>query len=157
MRKEDIMKQVKPKVEQLDNIPPMSNPFHHDMVRMGTQIGIGNEHETLMAMYCDAELDAREVIIIDTVSGVCVKVKLPPTTWARLQTTIEVDCYETSRRFDFNQKVNDMEKCPYCGKKHTMGYIGMKRARYHWKDMPKELHFALCGACDAVHFLKIER
>jgi hypothetical protein len=146
------MKQVKAKVEQMENIPPMSNPFHYDMVRMGTHVG-----DSMLVMYGSHEVRDRELILVDTLTGVRVKVVMPPTTWARLQNTIEVDCYETSRRFDFNQKVNDMEKCPYCGQKHTMGYIGMKRARYHWKDMPKELHFALCGSCDAVHFLKIER
>lgn len=144
-------KKVQARVEQMDNIPPRSNPFHYDMCRMGTQVG-----DSLVVMYSSHEIKEREVVLVDTITGVRIKVVLPPATWEQLGKTIELDCYETSRRFDYNEQVNSMEKCPYCGRKHTMGYIGIKRVRYHWKNMPKEIHLALCGACNAIHFIKIE-
>jgi len=148
----------KGKITQLENLPPKSNPFHYDMERMGTQIGFNDEPGNyLLAMYTDRELGGREVILIDTLSGVQVKVKLPMLTWSQLSAKLELGFnYDKHVYMPYQKKVEEIGKCPNCGKA-DMGYIGLKRVRYFWHDAPAELHFGLCPECESIQFVDVKK
>jgi len=132
---------------------PACHAFDHDMTRMGTQIA----NSAIMALYTDRELKQGEVILVNEFTGVSLKVKFPPPTWGQLTETLKLGLhYDKHTYFPHQKKVEEMGKCPHCGKS-DLGYIGLKRVAYHWRDIPSEMHFGLCPECDSVFFIDIKK
>jgi hypothetical protein len=140
-------------IEQGKFMGPGCHAMNHDMTRMGTQVS----NSPITVLYTDRELLAGEMIIVNTRTGITVKVKLPPPTWAQLTALYEIGLYYDAHRYaPYTEKVNEMGPCAVCGK-GELGYIGLKRVRYHWKDMPSEMHFGLCPECDSVFFVEVKK
>lgn len=139
--------------EQGKYMRPACHAMDHDPVRMGTQIS----NSSLMVLYTDQELKRREMIIVDEFTGITVKVKLPTPTWGQLSESLELGLnYDSHRHVPYEKKVAEMGACPQCNKAE-LGYIGLKRVKYHWKDTPAEMHFGLCPNCDSVFFVDIKK
>jgi len=140
-------------VEQGKYMSPACHAMDHDPVRMGTQISNSAFH----VLYTDQELKRREMIIVDEFTGITVKVKLPPPTWGQLCESLDLGLnYDSHRYIPYEKKVAEIGVCPQCNKAE-LGYIGLKKTYYFWKDTPAEMHFGLCPNCDSVFFVDIKK
>jgi hypothetical protein len=132
---------------------PGCHAMDHDMTRMGTQIS----NSAIMALYTNQELKRGELILVNEFTGMTLEVTFPPPKWSQLCERLELGLhYDKHTYFPYQKKVEALGKCPKCGKS-DLGYIGLKRIAYHWRNIPAEIHLGLCPECDSCFFVDVKK